>query len=57
MTKEELARKTANAYKREWARQNPERIKAAQMRYWLKKAAEAKETETDGDDETHSQCK
>lgn len=48
MTKEEQARKAANAYKREWAKKNPERIKAAQLRYWSKKAAESKGVEKDG---------
>lgn len=28
-------------YKRNWAKNNPEKIKAQQERYWAKKAAEA----------------
>lgn len=32
------ARKAANAYKRKWAKQNPEKVRAAQERYWLKRA-------------------
>lgn len=35
------AREASNAYKREWARKNPEKIKAAQEKYWLKKALQA----------------
>ena len=37
--KEEI-RKARNAYRREWNRRNPEKVKAAQERYWLKRAAE-----------------
>lgn len=29
------------AYKRKWAKDNPDKIKAQQERYWKKKAAEA----------------
>ena len=32
-------------YKRKWAKQNPEKVKAQQERYWTKKAAEAAEQE------------
>lgn len=32
-------------YKRKWARENPEKVKAQQERYWTKKAAEAAEQE------------
>jgi len=39
----EAARKARNAYKREWARKNREAVKAANRRYWEKKAAEMKE--------------
>lgn len=28
-------------YKREWARRNPEKVKAQQVRYWERKAAAA----------------
>lgn len=41
MTKEAL--EARRAYKREWNRRNPEKIKAAQERYWQKKAAQAAE--------------
>lgn len=29
------------AYKREWNRKNPDKVKAAQERYWIRKAAQA----------------
>lgn len=35
----EAMRKARNAYRREWNRKNPEKVKAAQEKYWLKKAA------------------
>lgn len=34
------ARKTRNAYYREWRKQNPEKVKQIQARYWNKKAVE-----------------
>lgn len=39
-TAEELekARKARNAAHREWAKRNPEKIKAARIRHWLRKA-------------------
>lgn len=33
------------AYKREWAKRNPEKVRQAQERYWLKKAAEAEQAQ------------
>lgn len=40
----EAAREARNAYKRRWAKENPEKVKAANRRYWEKKAqAERKE--------------
>ncbi len=41
------ARAAANAYKREWARKNPEKVKAAQLRYWAKKEREMQEIKED----------
>lgn len=35
------AAEARRAYKREWAKKNPEKIKAQQERYWQKKAAAA----------------
>lgn len=45
----EEARAARNAYKRRWAAENPERVKAYQSKYWAKKAEsdrkKAKESE------------
>lgn len=38
----EERRAVANEYKREWRKKNPEKVRAAQDRYWSKKAAELK---------------
>ena len=37
----EQAAAARRAYKRKWAKENPEKVKAQQERYWSKKAAEA----------------
>ena len=37
---EKAAAEARRAYKRKWAKANPDKIKAQQERYWLKKAAE-----------------
>lgn len=39
------AAEARRAYKREWARKNPDKVKAAQERYWKKKAAQMQEQE------------
>lgn len=41
MTEKEkkAVREARNAYRREWNRKNPEKVRAAQEKYWLKKAA------------------
>ncbi len=36
----EAAKAARRAYQREWARKNPEKIKAQQERYWARKAAQ-----------------
>lgn len=36
------ARRERNRYIREWRKNNPEKVKAAQTRYWEKKAARMK---------------
>ncbi len=41
MTKKEMAAEARRAYKRAWNRKNPDKVRAAQDRYWEKKAAEA----------------
>ena len=35
------ARAARNAYKREWNKKHPDRVKAHQERYWSRKAAQA----------------
>lgn len=37
----EEAKAARREYKRRWAQQNPEKIRAQQERYWNKKAAQA----------------
>lgn len=37
----ERAAEARRRYKREWARKNPDKIRAQQARYWEKKALEA----------------
>lgn len=37
----EKAAAARRAYKRKWAKKNPDKVKAQQERYWTKKAAEA----------------
>ena len=32
------ARAARNAYRREWARRNPEKVRAMQQRYWQRRA-------------------
>ena len=40
-TAEEL-RKARNEYYRQWRKKNPEKVKAAQLRYWMRKLEESK---------------
>ena len=35
---DEKAREARRAYKREWNRKNKDKVKAAQERYWIRKA-------------------
>lgn len=37
----EAAKLARNAYKRRWAKENPDKVKAANRRYWERKAQEA----------------
>ncbi len=39
--KNEKAAAARRAYQREWAKKNPDKVKAAQERYWAKKAEQA----------------
>ena len=36
---DEKAKEARRAYRRKWAKENPEKVKAQQARYWQKKAA------------------
>lgn len=40
---DEKAKEARRAYKREWNRRNPDKVKAAQARYWERKAQQAQE--------------
>lgn len=42
---DEKAKEARRAYKREWNRKNPDKVKAAQERYWNKRAQETKATD------------
>ena len=39
------ARKARNAWRKEWAKKNPDKVKEYNERYWSKKAAEMKAAE------------
>lgn len=41
----EKAAAARRAYKRKWARANPDKVKAAQERYWTKQAAQAEQAQ------------
>ena len=40
MDMQELKREARREYQRQWRKKNPDKLKAAQERYWSKKAAE-----------------
>ncbi|MCR4745526.1 MAG: hypothetical protein K5894_09915 [Lachnospiraceae bacterium] len=44
---DEKAKEARRAYKRQWARNNPDKIRAQQERYWQKKAKERESLETE----------
>ena len=45
----EEAKAARRAYKRKWAKENPDKVKQQQERYWQRKAAKGKEAaEEDG---------
>ena len=44
---DEKAREARRAYKREWNRKNRDKVKAAQDRYWARKAAQMEAAEQD----------
>jgi len=39
----EAARKARNAYQRQWAKNNPDKVKEINRRYWERKATKAAE--------------
>lgn len=41
----EKAKEARRAYKRAWNRRNPDKVKAAQARYWERRAKEMQEAE------------
>ena len=45
-------RKAKNEYQRQWRKQNPDKVKAIQERYWLRKAREI-----NGEGEKHVETK
>ena len=49
MTKE--ATEARRAYRRDWAKKNPDKVRAYTTRYWEKKAAAAEPTEREAEKE------
>ena len=43
----EQAKAARRAYKREWQRNNPDKVRAQQERYWMKKALQALQEEAE----------
>lgn len=49
-TQREAIKQARREYQREWRRKNPDKVKAAQERHWLRKAAQlAKEQEAENE--------
>ena len=46
----EKAKEARRAYKRKWARENPDKIKAQQERYWTKRAEQMAMGKSDSTD-------
>lgn len=42
----DAAREAQRAYKRAWAKKNPDKVRAAQERYWQRRAEQMKKEET-----------
>lgn len=51
----EQAREMRRAYKRDWNKRNRDKVKAAQQRYWERKAAEAAQDKQQTTDEPNTQ--
>ena len=45
----EATKEARNKYKREWRKNNPEKVRAANERYWAKKALEQMKKETNSE--------
>lgn len=43
----EAAKEARRAYRREWAKKNPDKVAAMQERYWTKRAAENAQRQQD----------
>lgn len=50
----EAARQARNAYMRAWRKANPERVKAINERYWLKRAQQS-ETKAEAEQRSNAQ--
>lgn len=46
----EAAKEARRAYKRRWAKENPDKIREQQRRYWERQAARMKEQEAQGEE-------
>lgn len=51
---QQKARRMRNAYARKWRAANKDKVRAAQKRYWMKKAQEAERSDLGG--ETNNKC-
>jgi hypothetical protein len=48
----EQAMEARRAYKREWAKRNPDKVKATQERYWQRKAEQAAAEQQTSEEQT-----
>lgn len=54
----DAAKEARRQYKRQWAKNNPEKVKAQQDRYWAKRAAQqAEQTNQEQAETEEGQCK
>lgn len=51
----DAAIKARREYRREWAKKNPDKVKAQQQRYWAKKAAAAEAKRSTGEGQQPTQ--
>lgn len=52
----DAAKEARRQYKRQWVKNNPEKVKAAQDRYWAKRAAAEAEKEKEPEEREGAQC-